>query len=80
MKGIVCVGALSCLLYSCSFSDEIQVEAVNVKLVEIDTLARSNRPIKLLTWMSSNHVRYVTTADLSDPVSVGTEMHVLTKR
>lgn len=81
MKKNLCVAVFVCaLLVSCSTRREIQVELMNVQLVRVDTIYRSDQSQKVLTWQTDNHVKYYSFEDLNLSIPVGTFMKVLVKR
>jgi len=80
MKTIVSIAAIT-MLCSCAASyKEVQVEVVNAELVRIDTISRYNKTEKVLTWKSSDNVRFVSYADIGSNYIVGSRMMVLMRR
>jgi hypothetical protein len=80
MKSMMAPAVLVFLMASCRMGEEIQVQVMDVKLVEIDTLERVDHPVQRLVWITPDNMRYITVADLNENYSVGTQMKVLTKR
>ena len=80
MKFLFGMAIIVLAFMSCRLEQEIQMELVNVRLVNIDTMRRAENEIKVLTWLSQDHIRYTTTANIHDAYEIGTRMKVLSRR
>lgn len=72
---------VSTWLFSCVAEKEIQVEAVIVELVKVDTIQRHmNIPEQMLTWKTADEMRFVSYASLNSHYLIGSKMQVMMRK
>ena len=72
---------VSTWLFSCVAEKEIQVEAVIVELVKVDTIQRHmNIPEQMLTWKTEDEIRFVSYASLNSQYLIGSKMQVMMRK
>jgi hypothetical protein len=81
MKSVFLILAGWLCFSSCNSSKEIQVERVNVQLVRVDTIYRQSGYLKILTWQTTDRLRYLSIEPLSASyMPVGVTMGMLIRR
>lgn len=72
---------VSTWLFSCEAEKEIQVEALYVELVKVDTIQRHmNIPEQMLTWKTEDDIRFVSYASINSQYLVGSKMQVMMRK
>ena len=81
MKISLVLFAAAMILSSCYFQKEVQVERVNVELVKVDTIFRTNGLMKVLTWKTPSNLSYFSLEPLEAPqMDVGSTTVMLIRK
>ena len=79
MKAILYIGI--CLFFvRCHTEKTIQLHAVSVQLIKIDTVYRYPVREQVLTWRTEDGTKYVSYEELNKPYVIGTRFMVMMKR
>ena len=79
MKALLHIGI--CLFFAGCYTEKtIQLHAVSVQLIKIDTVYRYPVREQLLTWKAEDGTSFVSYEDLDKPYVLGTRFMVMLKR
>ena len=80
MKLYVCT-LFAGLFFSCASEREIQADIIDASLVKIDIINRyPNLQRKMLTWLATDNVLYITYEPVNSDVAIGTTRKMMARR